>query len=100
MTPDDVVDDGAGLDDGMVAFGHHRGLAQGMDGGEFRRGQAGGGVPGVELDFVGQAQLFQQPQNALGPGVVEVVDDKHGGVSVWVAKGVSAGGRGGKVGSA
>jgi hypothetical protein len=29
-------------------------------------------------DLVGNAKLLQQPQHALGTGVVEVMDDEHG----------------------
>jgi hypothetical protein len=34
----------------------------------------------VALDLVRHAQFFQQPQHALRAGIVQVLDNKHGGI--------------------
>jgi hypothetical protein len=49
-----------------------------VDGLELGRRQKGGGIALVRLDLVGQAQLFKQPDDALGAGFVQVVQDYHG----------------------
>ena len=46
---------------------------------QFRRRQAGDGIALVALDLVVEAKFLQQPQDALGAGLVEVMDDDHGG---------------------
>ena len=52
-------------------------LAEGVDGLELGRRQKGGGIALVSLDLIGQAQLFEQPDDALGAGFVQVVQDYH-----------------------
>ena len=60
-----------------VAVGDHRRLAQRMHGAQLRRRQHGLRVALVALDLVGQAQLFQQPEDALRARVVEVMESDH-----------------------
>ena len=73
----EVFQDGARLGHHAGAVGDHRRLAQWVDGQQFGRGQHGLGVALVAPDLVGNAQLLQQPQHALGAGVVQVVDGDH-----------------------
>jgi hypothetical protein len=77
VAADDVVDDRPGLADHLVAVDDHRGLTQRMDGGQLRRRQMGLGITDIGLELIGQAQLLQQPEDALRPRLVEVVDDDH-----------------------
>src|SRR5450631_1385101 len=57
-----------------------------MDSAQFRR-RAHVGLSLIAHDLVGDAQLFQQPQHALGAGIVEMMDGEHGdfpeGMTLW-----------------
>jgi hypothetical protein len=87
---DQIVDDGPGLVDGARAVGDHRALAERVDRGEFRRPEAGLRIALIAPDLVGQAELFQQPQDALRARVVEVMDDDHGPLPFGIARYTSA----------
>jgi hypothetical protein len=80
MTAEDIVDDRAGLRDHppVVAVGDHRGLAERMNGFQFRRRKSGLRVALISFDFIGNVQFLQQPQDTLGPRVIEMMDDDHG----------------------
>ncbi|MNC65985.1 hypothetical protein D3C75_1163350 [compost metagenome] len=62
-----------------------------MDGLELGGRQEAGGVALVGLDLVGQAQLFEQPDDALGAGLVQVVQDYHGNLDGWHKRLIRAG---------
>jgi hypothetical protein len=59
-----------------------------MDRAQVRR-RAHVGLTLIADDLIGNAQLLQQPQHALGAGIVEMMDGEHGippgdaGVSNW-----------------
>ncbi len=74
----DVLDDRAGLGDDLAAVVDHGGFAQRVDALELRRREAGARVALVAAQVVGHAQLFQEPEHALGAGGFEVVDGQHG----------------------
>ena len=62
----------------QVAVADHRELAQRMHLDCVRRRKIGDRVACVRNDLVLQSKLFQQPEDALRAGVVEVMDDDHG----------------------
>ncbi len=74
---ENVFDDGAGFGDRLALIGDDRRLAQRVDGEQLGRGGHGLGVPLVALDLVRQAELLQQPQDALRTGIVEMMDGQH-----------------------
>jgi hypothetical protein len=78
VAPDQVLDDGAGFGHDGVAVLDHRRFAERVHGAQLRRRQHRLRVALVFLDLVFQAEFLQQPQDALGAGVVQVVDDDHG----------------------
>jgi hypothetical protein len=62
-----------------AVVGDHRRLAERMHLEQLRRREHRLRVALVLLDLVRNAELLEQPQHALRAGVVEVVDDDHGG---------------------
>ena len=74
-----VLDDGAGLGDDAALVLDDRRLAEPMDFSELGRRQHRLPVALVADHLVGRAQLLEQPQDALGARVVEVMDLDHGG---------------------
>src|SRR5215469_2016199 len=78
MTPDEVVDDRTGLMDHAALIGDDRRFAEGMDRLQLGRRQPGLRIALIALDPIGEAQLLEEPQDALRSGVVEVVNDNHG----------------------
>ena len=48
-----------------------------MDRAQLRR-RAHVGLTLIADDLVGKPKLFQQPQHALGAGIIEMMDSKHG----------------------
>jgi hypothetical protein len=75
---DDVLDDGTGLGQHEVAIGDHRRGAHWMQGRQFRGREHGDRVPLVALQRVWHAQLFAQPEDALGTATCQ-----GGGWSTW-----------------
>src|SRR5690606_13961859 len=74
---DQVFQDRAGLGQGLALVDQHRGLAQRMHGPQRLRRQHGPGIALVEDHAVRQGQFLQQPEHALGAGVLKVVDGQH-----------------------
>jgi hypothetical protein len=72
-----------------------RRLAEGMNGFQLGRRQKGGGIALIRLDLIGLAQLFEQPDNALGAGFVQVVQDYHNDLDSVAGKCVRTGEDGG-----
>ena len=77
-----VFDNRTGFGDGPVAVGYDRRLAQRMHVQEFGRRKSGLLVAAVALDLVVASEFFEEPENALRTGVLEVVDGDHGGTSL------------------
>ena len=79
---DQVFDDRPGFDQRMAVMLNHRRLAERVHLPELRRGEHGGLVPLIALDFVRQPELLEQPEDALRAAVLEVMDDYgHSGIS-------------------
>src|SRR5260370_38674733 len=74
---DQVLHDGARLRERGVAIGDDRRLAERVHLAQRRRREHGPRIALVALDLVLEAELLQQPQQALGARVVQVVDDDH-----------------------
>src|ERR1700693_1247496 len=73
-----VLDNRAGLGDGLRTVGDHWRLAQWMDRAQLRRCQHAGGVALVALYFVVNTQLLEQPEYALRTRVIEMMNCEHG----------------------
>lgn len=75
----EILDNGAGLGDdarwgfgrGGGADGDDGGLAEGVDGFEIGRGEAGAGVARVDGEGVGEGKFFEEPEDAVGAGFFE-----------------------------
>ncbi|VXA88095.1 hypothetical protein AERO8C_50562 [Aeromonas veronii] len=66
-----------------------------MDGLELGRRQKSGGIALIRLDLIRLAQLFEQPDDALGAGFVQVVQDYHNDLDSVAGWGIRAGEGGG-----
>ena len=73
-----VLEDRPRLDHDGLAVAQHRRLAERVDLLQRLRREVRLRVALVVLDLVREAQLLEQPEDALGAGVVEVVDFEHG----------------------
>ena len=70
-----IVHDRASLDQAMTVDLHHRGAAERVNGAQ-RGGRAHGlSIAFVAADVIGFAQFLQQPEDALRPAVVQMMDD-------------------------
>ena len=76
-----VVDNGATLGQNQLAILQHRHLAQRVDAFQGIRCPQGFGITSVLVQFVGNAQQLQQPEDAQGAGLVEGVQGDHGSFS-------------------
>ena len=74
----EVLDDRAGLGERLVAVAHDGRLAERMHRAQLGRREHGLLVALVGLDLVLEAELLEQPQDALRARVVQMVDDDHG----------------------
>ncbi|CAJ1887474.1 hypothetical protein OEJJJPPD_03158 [Aeromonas salmonicida] len=86
-----VLCDGAGFRQHASFQLDDRRLAEGVDGFQLGRRQKDGGVALVGLDLVGQAKLFEQPDDALGAGFVQVVQDYHWNLDSVAGVGIRVG---------
>jgi hypothetical protein len=77
VTADDVVDDRARFGNHPPIVANHRRLAERMNGFQLRWRQTGLRIALVRLDLVREPQLLQQPEDALGARIVEVMNDDH-----------------------
>jgi hypothetical protein len=78
VASDKIVDDGPGFSEAQRAILDDRRFSQGMDAPEARWGEHGLRVPLVTNDFVVEANLLKQPQDAQRAGIVEMMDLDQG----------------------
>ena len=81
VAADDIVDDGAGFADHASVVRDDRRLAERVDRFQLRRSEPGCWVPLIMPDVIRNREFLEQPKDALGAGIVEVVDDDNGGFS-------------------
>ena len=74
---DDVFGDRAGLGDGVAVVGNHGRFSKRVNGAQLHR-RSHVGLPLIADDLIGHAKFFQQPKQALGAGVVQMMDREHG----------------------
>jgi len=80
VPPHQVLEDGPGLGEHEVAIGDHRGLAERVHRAKLRRREHRSCVALVALHFVLEAELLEEPEDALRAGVIEMMEDDHGGL--------------------
>src|SRR6185436_11839629 len=73
-----IFNNRSGLGDGQLAVADHRGFAERMHRAQLGRREHGLRVALVALHLVGQAEFFEQPEDALRARIVEVMDGDHG----------------------
>ncbi|MNY73328.1 hypothetical protein D3C86_2121010 [compost metagenome] len=77
MAANQVVDDRRGLDQRLCSVFNDRRFSQRIDRFQFRWREIGFRVALITFQLVRNSQLFQQPEYALGTGVVQVMHDDH-----------------------
>ncbi len=78
VVADEVIDDGARFRHNPAVVNYHWRLAERVHGLQLRRREASLRITLVFANLVRELQFLQQPENALGTGLVQVVDDDHG----------------------
>src|SRR5258706_2854945 len=78
VAADEVIDDGAGLREPDVAIGDNRRLAERMHRLQLRWRKPWLRAALIALHLIGYPQFFQQPQNPLRAGVIEMMQGEHG----------------------
>lgn len=76
-----VFDDECGLGNSEVADCHSRRFSKRVNGLEFGRGELRFRMPFIRLDFVGDIDLFEEPEDALRTRLLEPVKSYCWGVS-------------------
>src|ERR1700722_15107256 len=78
VSTDEIVDDGARLRETQRAVLYNRRLPQGMNAPQACGGALLFRAPLVGYNFVLEPDLFEEPQDALRAGIVEMMDLDHG----------------------
>src|SRR5690242_15546603 len=74
---DEVLDDRARFGDGQIAVGDDGRLPERMHAQELRRREARLRIARIPLDLVRDTQLLEEPEDAMGARVLEVVEGQH-----------------------